>query len=32
MGPVTTAILDDTVGNLIQLIHVDEATAQPPEA
>src|SRR5699024_11280307 len=32
MGPVTTAILDDTVGNLIQLIHVDEATAQPAEA
>lgn len=24
MGPVTTAVLDDTVGNLIQLIHQDE--------
>lgn len=24
LGPVTTAILNDTVGNLIQLIHQDE--------
>ncbi|WP_166975290.1 VOC family protein [Brevibacterium atlanticum] len=23
MGPMTTAVLDDTVGNLIQLIHQD---------
>ncbi len=23
MGPITTAVLDDTVGNLIQLIHRD---------
>ncbi|AZL14602.1 bleomycin resistance protein [Brevibacterium aurantiacum] len=26
MGPVTTAVLDDTVGNLIQLIHQEEDT------
>lgn len=26
MGPVTTAVLDDTVGNLIQLIHQEENT------
>jgi predicted enzyme related to lactoylglutathione lyase len=24
MGPITTAVLDDTVGNLIQLVHQDE--------
>lgn len=24
MGPITTAVLDDTVGNLIQLIHQEE--------
>ncbi|GAA1859277.1 VOC family protein [Brevibacterium marinum] len=24
MGPATTAVLDDTVGNLIQLIHQEE--------
>ncbi|WP_209324423.1 VOC family protein [Brevibacterium renqingii] len=32
MGPVTTAVLDDTVGNLIQLVHQDANTGQPPEA
>lgn len=26
MGPITTAVLDDTVGNLIQLIHQEEDT------
>ncbi|GAA0034537.1 VOC family protein [Brevibacterium metallidurans] len=24
MGPITTAVLDDTVGNLVQLIHQEE--------
>ena len=24
MGPITTAVLDDTVGNLIQLVHQAE--------
>src|SRR5699024_6463849 len=32
LRPVTTAIMDDPVGNLIQPIRVDEATAQPAEA
>ena len=25
MGPVTTAVLDDTCGNLIQIAHLDQA-------
>lgn len=28
MGPVTTAVLNDTVGNLIQLIHQEEDEPQ----
>lgn len=26
MGPVTTTVLDDTVGNLIQLVHQEEGS------
>ena len=26
MGPVTTAVLDDTVGNLVQIVHQEEST------
>jgi hypothetical protein len=28
MGPVTTAVLDDTCGNLIQIAQMNERTAR----
>ena len=27
MGPVTTAVLDDTCGNLIQIVHLNDPEA-----
>ena len=27
MGPVTTAVLDDTCGDLIQIVHLNDPTA-----